>query len=168
MKPTVSLNSTSLLLGSFTRRVVGSSVANNWSATYTSELVSRVEQRGLAHVGIPYDRNHRQTLALAFASLFKALLAHVFDFGFQMPRCANEFRGGLTRAWRSPGPRSPTPPLPPRPQTRRPSTVQGVTTSASIAASHTGTAQFHLQRTFTRPAHVGRKYRGSMRSGPAP
>ena len=82
--PTVSVTVQRRPPGSFSRRTVGSRVANSWSATRTSAPVRRVQQGGLAGVRVAGDRGLRDAAVLATRALGLAGLRHRADVAAEL------------------------------------------------------------------------------------
>ena len=82
--PTVSETTARRRPGSSSRRVVGSSVANSWSATITSAPVSRLHQRRLPGVRVAGDRHLRDAGVLPPRALHVARLRERLDVAAEL------------------------------------------------------------------------------------
>ena len=110
MKPTVSVMMTSRSSGKRRRRLVGSSVAKSLFSASTSRVGERVEQRGLARVGVAHDGDDRQLAPVALAAAHLALAARCASMRFSRWVMRSRTRRRSISSFVSPGPRPPMPP----------------------------------------------------------
>ena len=122
MKPTVSVSKhLAGRPGRASWRVVGSSVAKSLFSAVTRRRRQRIEERGLAGVGVADDRHDRNGCALALASLQRRAAGGRPPGSRRTSAMRERMRRRSISNLVSPGPRTPiAPPTPPPPEPREP------------------------------------------------